>query len=393
MAATLNDIPQMKRCIYCDREKHDKEFSQEHILPRSIGGVLMPKNPFSTNEVCERCNNISGFFIDAPFTKSWIINNYRSSNSKKFATITPQTILPLSYMGIMKDVKYDDKLCENYLGPNGDVIYHFHKPYDEEFDTLNIVGLPPHLKNKSLDEGFVFIFIRSNNPVWLPTVLNSFISHFKKSIQYLGNGPTPNIPGTNFQDIPTELVNLHKELLSLQGKEHKVTVTMDIGLGDRFLAKLALGLGCIFLNETFKTSEDASLLRNFMWTKKKEERDKIPIQGSGFFNSEKMKEVDEFLKWEGGHTINLMKIEDSLILYANFYGQSGNVIKITNNKSHWKGKINESMLFIVMPEMQRFVGPINMAELLAHRGSDYKNSEILKLENEIANIPPNPPLG
>jgi len=390
---TLNEFPQMKRCIYCDIEKEDKEFSQEHIIPRAIGGVLLPQNPFSTNDVCVRCNTISGFFIDAPFTKSWIINNYRASNATKFATITPKTILPLVYMGVMKDVRYNDKICENYLGPNGDVIYHFHKSYDEEFDILNIVGLPPHLKNKSLDDGFVFIFIRSDNPVWLPTVINSFISHFKKSIQYLGNGATPNIQGSNFQDIPTELKDLHKELLSLNGKMLEMTVSMDVDLGNRFLAKLALGLGCIFLNETYKTSHDASLLRNFMWAKKKEDRDKIPIHGSGFFNSDRLKEVDTYLKWEGGHIINLMVIGDSLVLYANFYGQNGNLIQISSNKSAWEGKINESMLYIIMPEMQRFVGPIHMAELIAHRESEYKCNEILKLEIEIAKIPSNPPLG
>ena len=141
----------MKRCIYCDREKDEKEFSQEHILPRAIGGVLLPQNPFTTNEVCERCNSISGFFIDAPFTKSWFLNNYRSSNVTKFATITPHTILPLVYFGVMEDLKYEDRICECYLGPNGDRIFHFHNPYDEEFDTLNIIGVPPHLKNKGLD--------------------------------------------------------------------------------------------------------------------------------------------------------------------------------------------------------------------------------------------------
>ena len=99
------------------------------------------------------------------------------------------------------------------------------------------------------------------------------------------------------------------------------------------------------------------------------------------------------MKWEGGHIIHLMTNHNTLALHTNFYGQQGSLIQVTSNKSHWEGKINESMLFIIMPEMQRYVGPIHMAELLAHRNSDYKNSEILKLENEIANIPPTPPLG
>ena len=382
----------MKRCIYCDEEKDEKDFSREHILPKAIGGALLPQNPFITDEVCERCNNISGLFIDAPFTKSWLFTNYRSSNATKFASITPQTTLPLFYFGVMKDLKYEDKICECYLGPNGDRIYHFHRPYDED-DTLNIVGgAPPHFKNKSLDEGFVFIFIRSDNPVWLPVVINSFTSHFKKSTLYLGNGPAPKVPDSNFQNIPEKLKELHNKMKSLNGATHEVTTIMDVDLGNRFLAKLALGLGCHFLNESYKTSEDASLLRKFMWAKKKEDRDKILIHDSGFLNSE-TKTFDEFLKWDGGHIINLMVSDNRLVLYTNFYGQQGSLIQVTSNKSHWEGKINGSMLFIIMPVMQRYVGPIHMVELLAHRISDNKNSEILKLENEIANIPPTPPLG
>ncbi len=186
---------------------------------------------------------------------------------------------------------------------------------------------------------------------------------------------------------------LHEKLLKLNGKTHEMSVTMDVDLGSRFLAKLALGLGCLFLNENYKRSADASLLRQFMWSRKKEERDKIPIHGSGFFSAERMKEVISHLNWDGGHIINLMAIGDSLALYTNFYGQNGSLMQISNDPSHWKGKINESMLFIILPEMQKYVGPISMIEFIGHKYSDYKNSDMLQLESDIANIPPNPPLG
>lgn len=381
----------MIRCIYCNKEKDEKEFSQEHVLPKAIGGVLQPVNPFSTNLVCARCNSISGFFIDAPFSKSWFINNYRASNAAKLTKITPTTILPLVYMGTMKDFNFKTQICENYLGPTGDTIYHFHDPYPIELDSPTMIGVPPHIRKKKIDNGFAFIFIRSNNPQWLPTIFYSFVDTFKDSVLYFGNGPTPNVEGANFKDIPDELKELHDKLWDLQDKAHEITFSMDIDTGNRFLAKLALGLGCIFLHDSFKTSEDAAILRKYLWTKEKEERDKIPIHGSSFIGGGEMKNVNQFLKWEGGHVINLISLRETLALYTNFYGANGSVIQISQNKEHWKGIVNESMMFIVIPEMQRFVGPIHMAELLGHRNSDYKNEELLKLEEEMASIPPLPP--
>jgi len=382
----------MIRCIYCDKEKDETEFSQEHVLPRSIGGVLQPVNPFSTNLVCARCNSISGFFIDAPFAKNWIINNYRASNAAKLSKITPSTILPLVYMGIVKDLKYQDAICENYLGPTGDTIYHFHEPYPVELDAPTMIGVPPHIKNKKIDNGFAFIFVQSNNPQWLPTIIYSFVDTFKKSILYFGNGPTPkNVKNANFKDIPNELKDIHNKLLDLQDKTHEITFSMGMDTGNRFLAKLALGLGSIFLHDSFKTSEDANILRKYLWTREKEERDKIPIHGSGFLGNEELKNIDQFLKWDGGHVINLMSLKDNLVLYTNFYGINGSVIQISKNKEHWKGLIDESKMFIVVPELQKYVGPINLSELIAHKTTDYKNEEILRLEEEMTNIPPLPP--
>src|SRR5262245_58765229 len=54
-------------CIYCGRLKPRSEFSLEHIWPDKAGGNLLPAAIFHTEKVCERCNNISGLYIDGPF--------------------------------------------------------------------------------------------------------------------------------------------------------------------------------------------------------------------------------------------------------------------------------------------------------------------------------------
>jgi len=61
-------------CVYCRLEKDLTEFSMEHIFPQSLGGALCG-NLFKTNQVCKRCNNILGIFVDGAFIKSFFRTN------------------------------------------------------------------------------------------------------------------------------------------------------------------------------------------------------------------------------------------------------------------------------------------------------------------------------
>ena|ERR1700730_6272593 len=59
----------MKKCIYCGRDKPLVDFSDEHIWPDALGGDFL--EPFwRTEDVCGRCNNLSGVFVDGAFIKS-----------------------------------------------------------------------------------------------------------------------------------------------------------------------------------------------------------------------------------------------------------------------------------------------------------------------------------
>jgi len=65
----------MPACVYCNTEKQEDELSQEHVIPRAIGGNLTPINPFSLNNVCRHCNSLCGAYIDGPFIKNWFTQN------------------------------------------------------------------------------------------------------------------------------------------------------------------------------------------------------------------------------------------------------------------------------------------------------------------------------
>ena len=48
----------METCIICRKEKENKEFSDEHVIPDSLGGVYHIYN------VCKECNSRLGDKID-----------------------------------------------------------------------------------------------------------------------------------------------------------------------------------------------------------------------------------------------------------------------------------------------------------------------------------------
>jgi hypothetical protein len=60
----------MKTCIYCGEDKGASEFSDEHIWPEALGGDHLP-DFWRTDDVCEKCNNLSGLYVDGAFVKGW----------------------------------------------------------------------------------------------------------------------------------------------------------------------------------------------------------------------------------------------------------------------------------------------------------------------------------
>ena len=365
----------MSSCVYCGYEKHEEEFSQEHVIPRAIGGNLNPVNPFALNTVCKRCNSLSGSFIDGQYIRSWFTQNDKNKYFMRYGDITQNPILPLSYMGMLPDLGFEGKVCEFWLGPTGDPIYHFHNPYPECLDVAPMVGIPTFAKKNEIDHGFAFLFVRSNNPVWYASIFHSFIEQFRQSELYWGNGPTPQ---GFFSDIPDNYSELHCKLKSLNGEMHKISVPIGINYGDRFIVKVALGLGAIFLNDSFLVSESAQLLRSFLWAKELKIRETIDIRGQSFISSRD--DLQKILNWDQGHVICFINDNNSLSLYVNFFSSQGATIEISAEPEHWKGIFdNLGSVYLVCPGLQKYLGPIPIENFIAHK-QGYHNKEISALE-------------
>jgi hypothetical protein len=64
-------------------------------------------------------------------------------------------------MGEVINLTDGDRTCDLWTGPNGDSIYHFHKPYCPPEAHIGFsVGPSVSSYNMRLDDGFVFYFSR-----------------------------------------------------------------------------------------------------------------------------------------------------------------------------------------------------------------------------------------
>jgi hypothetical protein len=368
----------MRRCLYCTIEKDEAEFSDEHVMPQGLGGNLKPTNPFKTDHVCRKCNSICGLYIDRPFIRSLFTQNNRAAEGLRYIKPASNAEVPLSYWGQL-ELKHGDKICDFWLGPGGDLIYHFHEPYPEEPNVPITTGAPPHLKN--IDKGFAFLFIAATNPAWWPTILWSFAQHFKGSDLYLANGATP--AGDVFSDIPDDLKELHATLMKNRGVMHRVQFAVSTVYGDRFLAKLALGMGFLFLDPSFATSDSAKFLRDAMWEKDPDVRREMPIHGQGFLGGS-IDFAANLLNWPGGHLIFIGRMGDKTFMLARFYDSQQAAIVLSSDPQHFPGQIEDGIVFVFSPGLQAFVGPIKLVDFLVHRQNlGPKNPELAALEERM----------
>lgn len=368
-----------KFCVYCGRSKPVVEFSDEHVLPAALGGNLHP-NPLLLKNVCERCNNLCGLFVDGPFIKSWFTQNGMAQGAL-YAGRIKEAVLPLKYAGELTGLTDGDRICDHWLGPNDDSIYHFHKPYPKEDYIGFSVGPSASSYNLDVDDGFVFTFLVSNNPEWHLPVLAAVFSQFRErkgsgTELYLGNGMTPR--GGLFSDIPPERKALHSRVVSLYGQGRYVKVSIDIHQGERFLAKLALGFGSLFLDSAFQTSSDADLLRSYLRERDWKQRAAIPLKQTGFRTpipdtitelsgdlealSEEVRKIPE---WPGGHAFLLLPNQGTLMLYARIFKMQSACIQISGTPAHWENKIYpEGSLFLVTPGIRTMSWTVAVIHIL-----------------------------
>lgn len=370
------EIDVLKKCIFCNTEKAEDEFSLEHIFPQSLGGAKT-SDLFKTRRVCQRCNSIMGLFVDAPLVKNFFSQNDMAESALYYVDLTKPRPLPLRYMGVYQELVSDPKLtCELWMGPHGGLVYHRRLKADSKYDTL--AGGNP-IDNKK-NGGEVYIFAQHSDEYWNLVLLQSVMRSFKSARRVSGNIELPN--DENYFHEPTSEENeFLSTLKKIQGKEHKGSLAVQIGFEQRFLCKFALGVGINRLGEQYLDSTDATELRNALWAKTLDERELYNVEISDFFQSRKLKE-EQFLVWPGVHTIMLYPFCGRLLAIIYLYGQKRMMVTISTDESFWSASIDRAEVYLLCPSLEKFFGPICVNDLLAHRFGQRKIKDLAELEDK-----------
>jgi hypothetical protein len=94
----MNDVAGFFNCLYCGYPKPQEESTLEHAIPRALGGAHVPDR-YKLRNVCKKCNNDLGSFVDASFAKSWFVTNALAMAAHKLYDGTNEVPLPLTCMG------------------------------------------------------------------------------------------------------------------------------------------------------------------------------------------------------------------------------------------------------------------------------------------------------
>ena len=171
-------------------------------------------------------------------------------------------IMPLYYFGRLDAFNLDERICDVWLGPTGDHVYHFHQQYPV---SPAIVGRPGWISADELDAGVVIVRVVATNPIWYPIIINSIKTTFSRSqryylnVSYQGEGPP-------YPPIPDEHVALVKWIESLPADNRREgNISFDPECDRRFLVKLALGFGAIVLGDSYIRSAYAQRLQFALW--------------------------------------------------------------------------------------------------------------------------------
>lgn len=382
-------------CIYCNRLRPNVEFSLEHIFPSALGGKACG-DLFKTRNVCNKCNNILGLFVDGAFIKSWFTTNGAAASAFNYLDPVDGGIVPYTYIGNIPDLSDEDNLYEFWVGPSGENVYS-RTIRDEKFWGY-AGGNPIHTKKLGRD---VIIFGTTANPYWLRVGLQSFSDFFYNDRRYPGNFglsqesermgwfTLPNAAGLEF----IEKIVQYRKVAESKKNAHGCAFSINIGFADRFLAKLALGIGHSLLGSNYTASPYAKHLRDAIWSKSADERQDIPLRGVGYWDENDG--IDRLMAWSGCHTIMLQRFMDDVALAVYVYGRKSGIIVITDEFSKFPCKfeslLNHGVAYVIVPSRRICTNPIPMMSFVSHQLGRSKHPELASIESlrvELKDLPP-----
>lgn len=359
-------------CVYCHGRSRDLEFSLEHIWPRSLGGDALPTH-FRSDEVCRTCNSRLGQWVDGAFLKNWFIQAEATGTGYEYLDPDKPCILPIMYMGFDDEFPVQEgEVCERYAGPAGAHIYHIHSRDDERWEAYTGGDF---IKRKRGEGGRAYIALTTTVQYWAQASLISFAAQFPfakcRSATMLGGDPLEIGVLNSGQGPLTEVEKIEVDFILGRSTSQLNKLVVDIHFADRFLAKLALGLGHTMLGPKVSNSVYADQLRTYLWTQGPDARSAFSIRGSGFWKTSDEAPTPQILRWPGAWVITLHAMKDGFGFAV--CTPSGRLMSMlmSDEPSLYPHEVShmykDGVCYVVAPSRSLAIGPINLVEYITHK--------------------------
>ncbi|WP_414441210.1 hypothetical protein [Burkholderia sp. 22PA0106] len=311
-----------------------------------------------------------GLFVDGPVMKSWFGKNAETVAYRDFVDLKDaESSMPFAYMGIDHSFKFGvNEICEIWLGPFGEHLYHVHEVDDPRYDSY--AGGNPI--NRRSDPGRAYLFLTVADSEKCGLTIRSFARQFKKANRYAGNFEIQGDgePTDFVSPLPDNLVDEHSTLAqrAKSGKELNIRFVHAIGFDERFLAKLARGIGYKLFGEAYLDTQYGIGIQLALWEKDRSARGNL-IRGVPLF-SDSLRTVKSHISVPGTYSVLLWAIADVFALILTLPDGNSLSVVISDEPGLWSAaqfdSYREGVLFIVAPQIQTCVGPVALPEFLAH---------------------------
>lgn len=379
------------------------EFSFEHIWPDALGGGHL-SDFWHTTDVCRNCNSMSGVFVDGQFLRGWAGRSERAAGAQEYLSPTnpAHAVLPLDYLGKLNDPCIlphiaEDEVADWWAGPCGAHIVHFRPAEEEDFWTRYAGGDPRAKKSKA---GRAYINLVSSEHYWIVAALVSYKKHFERQPRYV---VTPGLPlqWTAFLPVnrndPAQTADLRVmdaiAAAARDGTSIRAQVVVGMDSEHRFLAKLALGIGCKLFGARFGEHSEGALLRTAFRMPDLEKRKGVPIMGAGYFAGTPMSALD-VLSWSGAWVLIVQLLDGALALSVVTPSGRRMTIKVTDDSALTASlpqDYRDGVVWITVPTLGVAVGPMPLPDYAAHKMQVVTHAELAAIEAariDPATLPP-----
>lgn len=263
-------------CLYCGNSQEPTNASLEHAIPQFLGGDSAPDR-FQLKNVCAKCNNRLGLFVDASYAKAWFTTNALANSAHALCRSETDPGLPFTYLGHAKIEGLSVPsgcIAEHWIGPSGETTI-WVRSHDARMDTY--AGGNP-IAAKSEPSTVYFVPTVARGPL-LTIALNSLERMFKKkkarrilcAVACDENGVeiTESAPGF---DLPNEDEKASVAAILQQVASQKMVaqVGVNANFDHRFICKMALGVGYALFGEQFLQEPTTAEFRRGLWPRKDE---------------------------------------------------------------------------------------------------------------------------